>query len=345
MQLKDRVEQLSGTIQELRQVAGDGRQTRQLLDSLFRSVHSFKAAASAAGFTDLSRTAHEFENLLHALRTGKLAFDEDVWRVFDETVVALRGGSPPVNQLHELTSHTPASCDELPAEFATLKDDERYRAAQAQREGSTLYVMNVQYEPTDFDQQFRQLREQLNQSAEVISTAATLEGDKVNFRVVYAAKSPKIRVQTVFHEALSAGKAAATALGKQIEIVVKGDELLLDQSRSEALADALLHLVRNAVDHGIDSQGKVTLEATADSAQTRITITDDGRGIDPANLPLLFQPGFSTAEEVTEFSGRGVGLDVVATAVKAAGGVITVRSEPGKGASFVITLPNPSSDA
>jgi two-component system chemotaxis sensor kinase CheA len=91
---------------------------------------------------------------------------------------------------------------------------------------------------------------------------------------------------------------------------------------------------------GKNARGKIVIEAATVEGQTRITVTDDGRGIDPAIISLLFQPGFSTAREVTTISGRGVGLDVVETTLKELGGSITVNSDPGKGSTFQITLPD-----
>jgi chemotaxis protein histidine kinase CheA len=351
VELKDRVEQISGIIQELRQVAADGPQaaadgpkTRQLLEALFRNVHSFKAAASAGGFADASRIAHEFENLLHSLRTGKLTLDAHVLRVFDDTAVALLGGSQTslLNRFSELTARPSTNNTFLPDELAELKDNERHRASEAIQEGANLYVMEALFETTDFDGQFRQLKEQLDKIAEVISTAAKLEEDKINFRIIYAAKSAKIRVHTLFQQAVVAGKALATSLDKHVDFVIRGDEVLLESTLGDSLADALLHLVRNAVDHG---SGIVVLEAAIEGEQTQISVTDDGRGINPENVPLLFQPGFTTANAVTEVSGRGVGLDIVATTIKQLGGSVLVTSEPRKGSSFKIMLPNPSSDA
>ena len=341
MSINDRVDQISTTIEELRQASTDGRKSRQLLDSLFRTVHSFKAAASAEGLTNLSRTAHEFEDILHGLRTGKITLDAEVLRVFDQTIVALREGTQ-ISGFARLNNRPSTFSDTLPAEFAKLKDDEKHRATAALREGANLYVMNVEFEVSDFDERFRQLKERLEHDTEIISVSPSMHDDHISFQVVYASESEKIPLRTVLRQAARAGTAAATQLGKQIEFVVVSEEFLLDKRWADALIDALLHLVRNAVDHGIDSRGRVVLQVTTNGPLIQISVTDDGRGIAPEKLPLLFQPGFSTAAEITELSGRGVGLDAVKAAIEGLGGSVSVTSEPTKGASFKINLPNPS---
>jgi two-component system chemotaxis sensor kinase CheA len=138
---------------------------------------------------------------------------------------------------------------------------------------------------------------------------------------------------------MRAGRSAAEATGKEVDFSIRVDGSL-DKSVCNALADPLMHLVRNAVDHGIKTSGHVSLAATTDQKETRITVRDDGRGIDPAIVDQIFQPGYSTATEVTEISGRGVGLDVVKTTIDELGGTIRVSSELGKGSTFEIILPN-----
>ena len=339
MELHRRVEQISALVAELRQAAGNGPKTRELINSMFRSVHTFKAAAAAESRNHASSLAHSLENLLHDLRTGKTKLDDDVLRVFEDTTAALRIESdvafprlPPIN------ADASSGTDQLPAEFSDLKEEERHRALSAIQEGSKLYTMDVAFAVSDFDERFRQLKERLEKSAELISTSAAMEDDKVTFRVVYASRAEKIPVQTVVSQAILAGKAAAAAMGKEMQFVVKGDEILVDKPLAEALADALLHLVRNAVDHGIETRGTVLIEVS----EEEVLVTDDGRGIAPENLARIFQPGFSTTTDVTEFSGRGVGLDVVKNAIDSFGGSVSVTSDVGKGASFKIKLPNPS---
>lgn len=364
MELKDRVEQISALIADLRQSAGDGRQaggngpkSRALINSIFRAVHSFKAAAAAAGRHDASGAAHQFENLLHALRTGELAVDNDILQVCEHTAAGLLEGSH-ISSFDSFTFVETVKVQSqplLPDQFASLRDEERHRAAAAMQEGANLYVMQATFAVGDFDARFRQLKDRLTQIAELISTSPTMADDEIIFQVVYASKTEKIRVQTVLRRAALAGQTLAANLNKQVEFVVQGEELLVERSVSDVLGDVLLHLVRNAVDHGIESRGTVVLEATQDGDQARIVVTDDGGGIAFENLPLVFQPGFTTASQITEFSGRGVGLDAVKTIVEDLGGSVSVTSEQGKGSSFKIiipskipnpiTRPNPSSDA
>jgi two-component system chemotaxis sensor kinase CheA len=144
----------------------------------------------------------------------------------------------------------------------------------------------------------------------------------------------------VFEQAVLAGRSAALALNKEVEFEVRGQDLKLDEKLSEVIRDALVHLVRNAVHHGIEKSGKILIEVANRDGQTRITVTDNGRGIDPTLIQQIFKPGFSTASEISEISGRGVGLDVVKTGIEEAGGSITVTSRIGHGSTFEITLPS-----
>ena len=158
----------------------------------------------------------------------------------------------------------------------------------------------------------------------------------------------------------------ARELNKDIELVLLGEETELDKMLVEEISDPLMHIIRNALDHGIeppqeriaagkDAKGRVTLSAYPQGNSVLIDISDDGRGIDPQKIreaairtgldasadpyDLLFAPGLSTAAEVSEVSGRGVGLDVVKKNIQALKGSIEVISEPGHGTTFRIMLP------
>lgn len=166
----------------------------------------------------------------------------------------------------------------------------------------------------------------------------------------------------------------ARDLGKQVDIVMEGRDTELDKTIIEAIKDPLTHMVRNSVDHGIEApatraalgkpeMGTLTLRAFHEGGQVNIEIQDDGAGIDPGKIKrkaieknvlsaseaetkterelinLIFHPGFSTAEKVTNVSGRGVGMDVVRTSIESIGGSIDVISELGKGSTMRIKIP------
>ena len=165
----------------------------------------------------------------------------------------------------------------------------------------------------------------------------------------------------------------ARQLGKEIAFVVEGKEIELDRSVLDELGEPVVHLLRNAIDHGLEApetrevQGKprggmLTLAAARDRSAVLITVRDDGKGIDRARvlqralelglveagtsrlddaalMMCIAHPGFSTKEQVTEVSGRGVGIDAVQSRVRALGGSLGIETEPGKGTSVTIRLP------
>ncbi|WP_207888442.1 chemotaxis protein CheA [Pseudomonas sp. 30_B] len=160
-------------------------------------------------------------------------------------------------------------------------------------------------------------------------------------------------------------------LGKQVELILQGEHTELDKSVIEKLSDPLTHIVRNSIDHGIETpaerlaagkpaQGSVKLAASHQGGSVVVEISDDGRGLSRERIlakarekglavhdgmtdaevwQLIFMPGFSTAETVTELSGRGVGMDVVRRNIQAMGGRIEIDSAPGMGTRLCIRLP------
>jgi two-component system chemotaxis sensor kinase CheA len=160
--------------------------------------------------------------------------------------------------------------------------------------------------------------------------------------------------------------------GKSVELITVGDDVELDRSIVEDLADPMVHMIRNAVDHGLElpqeraaaakpPMGTVRLKAMHDAGDIVIELSDDGRGMDPARIlakarrqglvgqhdtpdedtifRMIFEAGFSTAEKVTDMSGRGVGMDVVKKQIQKLRGRIAIRSVLGQGCSFVLRLP------
>jgi two-component system, chemotaxis family, sensor kinase CheA len=503
-ELEDKVEQIFSAIEQLREVLDDGKESRRLVDEIFRIVHSLKATAASNGEDTASQISHHFENLLHSLRTGKTRLDGNVLLAFDETANALYSAlqpgsdsgnlSPLVERLNQLIENVGKRrrlevelvLNALPMEvWHSLGDAEKHRLEETVSEGANLFLVGTSFDVANFDQQFQGLKDKLADKGEVISTAPKLNSDrpdKIDFRILFArdirletlsqelrdfpdvtvseiagptansvevstaeaedrtrseaenasTKSNLIRinldqldriissthrlyrktiksfapvegapadefknaaadvrqsfielaadlvhlrmvsVDRTLQRAARAGRAAAVAIEKEIDFIVTGHELLLDKSLVDAVADPLIHLVRNAVDHGIENReqrlkagkkakGTVRIEAVSMQGQTRITVSDDGRGVDPAavasaasrmgvlddgavigldhSVRLLFLPGLSTSSKVSDTSGRGVGLDVVETAIEEVGGAVRVASEAGKGSTFEIRLP------
>ena len=347
-------------VEQLREVAGDGPATRKVVDALFRYVHNLKANASANGLNELAAAAHEFENVLHSIRTGAAdalssnAIPADVWKA--------------------------------------LRQDQKSALTQSIAEGARLFLIEASFDLSHFDREFQSLEEMLSKTGEVICRLPRIDSaspQKVSFQFLYAQKGeahlpelsieeiataltpsppkptndlnaverafeklsaaltnlPAVSTEGVLQQALRAGRAVALVTRKEVDFEVRGEDLLLD----ETFVSPVIHLVRNAVDHGIETseervklgkppRGRIVIEVMTSDGQAKITVTDDGRGIDQALIEQIFQPGFSTAAAVSEVSGRGVGLDAVRTGIEDSGGTITVRSQPGHGSTFEITL-------
>ena len=187
-------------------------------------------------------------------------------------------------------------------------------------------------------------------------------------------KARMLPIEHVFNRFPRMIRDLAQKFGKEVRLVMEGQETELDRSVIEIISDPLIHMLRNSVDHGIEPpevreatgkprQGTIRLSARHEENYILIEIEDDGKGMDPAQLrevavrkgvlsrdaaerlsdreafSLIFAPGFSTAKEVTEVSGRGVGMDIVRNNIQRVGGIVDVESTPGKGTRFSIRLP------
>ncbi len=187
-------------------------------------------------------------------------------------------------------------------------------------------------------------------------------------------KTRMIKIGKVFNRFPRLVRDLSKETGKEIQLIIKGAETELDKTLIEEINDPLVHLIRNSVDHGIEPpevrkekgkpvKGTIVLSADHEGNDIIITIEDDGKGIDPQVIAekavkrglvtpekvqemsdkeiynFIFSPGFSTAEKVTNVSGRGVGMDVVKTNVTKLHGIINVESEVGKGTKIIIKLP------
>lgn len=181
-----------------------------------------------------------------------------------------------------------------------------------------------------------------------------------------------VPIRATFQKMARLVRDASTQLGKRIRLVLEGEETELDRTVVEEIGDPLVHMIRNAIDHGIEGpdarraagkepEGTVTLRAYHRGGHVVIEIADDGRGLDPARIraraverglitadavledravfDLIFAPGFSTAETITDLSGRGVGMDVARRNIERIRGTIRIDSHPGLGTTFTVAIP------
>lgn len=288
--------------------------------------------------------------------------------------------------------------NQLPSEFSDkLNGREKEHLQQITAAGANPFVAAVEFPLAEFKTKIQNLRSALEQNGEII---ALLPGSNnssaiIALQIVFAVaadvtsnslttietfggqilfgKQNTTLIAETAATALFAGRRAAIELGKQIEFKVSGGQLKILTKQADALATGLLHLITNAVVHGIESSeersvqqkqphGTVRVIAEQKDGSIYVRVEDDGRGIDFEKLArmaegkfgfkfdletsdltpvqnLIFAPGFSTAVIITQVAGRGIGLDAAKSAVESVGGTITVKSEVGTETTFEIVLP------
>jgi two-component system chemotaxis sensor kinase CheA len=369
-----------------------------LLAQVFRTIHTIKGTCGFLGFHRLEALTHAGENLLGALRAGDLRLDAGITTSLLDLVDAVRG----VLELIETTGmegdddHAavvaalgrhladPAAAEPVDTRAAE-PEPERVPAAPAAPEATTASETTVRVEVAILDKLMDLVGELVLTRSQFAESAATDDDGPLalpfrHLRLVTSELQEgvmKARLQpvgTVTARLRRVVRDLATAMGKQIRIQIEGEEIGVDKAVNEALRDPLLHLVRNAVDHGIElpgdriavgkpAKGTLALRAFHEGGRVQIELSDDGRGVDPGRLiekaielgmlsvedaavispdqalNLMFLPGLSTKDDVTSISGRGVGMDVVRSALELVGGSIDVSSEAGKGSVFRLNVP------
>ncbi|MEA2765840.1 MAG: two-component system, chemotaxis family, sensor kinase CheA [Gemmatimonadaceae bacterium] len=363
------------------------------IDRLFRAVHTMKGMGGAMGYTSVSELSHELETLLDRLRTGSLnvtaVIMDTLFAGVDalEIAVDLATAATPTqfDATEVLARIKAASSEEIPQTFTTefaimsvAKNEEEAKApvSKAARhiriDSKRLdALMNLMGELVIARDRIAQIAERIGDEALVEATlrasqiVATLQNEIMNSRMV--------PVWQVFDRFPRVVRDTARSLSKEVEFKIEGKEIELDRSMLDEMGEPVLHLLRNSLDHGIETPAErkkagkpptatLTLTAERDRATVLIRVTDDGRGIDQAKvLPrakklglvdvgtshlsedelvrIISRPGFSTAEKVTDISGRGVGFDIVANKVRALGGSLEVHTDSGLGTSVSMRLP------
>jgi two-component system chemotaxis sensor kinase CheA len=375
-----RLATLSELLLELERNAGD----EELLSSVFREAHTLKGAAAVVGLGDVLRVAHAMEEVLEGVRRGHdragPALVDALLGAVDgmrEMVPAVLAGDDRADQADRLVAalHSPpaepgpapvAEADPEPAPAPRLGRGDTIRlsverlddlvrlvgeaAAAALRVGR-LVSERLGVEPTAVPE--------LHELSRIL--------DSLQQRTLRARMVP---FATIAEPLRRASRDLARSLGKAVELELAGQDTELDRGVLEHVADPLLHLVRNAIDHGIEPPGErarlgkphhgtVRVHAMQLGSEVVVTVADDGRGIDldrvrrrareaggsldgvgdDEAIYAIFRSGLSTAPEVSEVSGRGVGLDVVRASLAAVRGRVEVRSEPEAGSEFRLSVP------
>ena len=346
------------------------------------------------GYTAVGELSHELETLLDKLRNGTIALTRPIIDTLFASVDSLE------HAVDLATASTPqqldvkaiiariqqAASEETPqnftSEFAITGTDKREQASPPgapQRGPRHIRVdskrldtlMTVVGELVIARDRIAKIAEQIGDQSLLEATLrasqilANLQNEIMTSRMV--------PVWQVFERFPRVVRDTARALGKEVEFKIEGREIELDRSMLDEMGEPVLHLLRNSLDHGIETPAEreragkprvatLILTAERDRATVLIRVTDDGRGIDQSRvLPrakklglidqdttklseqelvaIISRPGFSTAEKVTEISGRGVGFDIVANRVRALGGSLEVHTDAGLGTSVSMRLP------
>lgn len=392
-------EHLSNIEQELLRLENSPDDS-EAVHALFRSFHTIKGLAAIAGTETAREVAHHTENLLDEVRSGKRAVSsslidlalasadflgevvaaadqidqgeaveipEDAGALLDSLHAAMQGpgeaASPSMPARSARTGGQPAArANSGGGGRSAVKVDTSKLDQLVDLVGELVIAQSlVQLDPALLALNDPKTAKNLNQLGRITTE---LQKTAMSLRVVPVGQTFR-RMARVFRDLVKESN-------KQATLELSGEDAELDRTIVEQLADPLMHMVRNAVDHGLEkpadrekagkpAEGKIRLAASHQSGHVVIEVSDDGRGLDqerilrkamerglvkeqaqlsPAEiLDLIFEPGFSTSEQVTAISGRGVGMDVVKREIEKLRGRVEVRSEPGKGTTFLLRVP------
>lgn len=410
---------------------------KEILNDIFRSVHTLKGAAGFLGFQTIVDVAHRAESILKKMRDGEIAIKTSYIDIILESIDILRllighikkkdGIEEDVSDLikrledalnqEEQDRHT----KDLVAEIVT-KENSNHSTRQDHSLNGTKEISPSKIAATTIDsgessqgdkisadkkESLQTLRIDVDRIDKVMNLAGEIvliRNRLLNIATLLNSRYPgdetvenlfesvsfldlvtsdmqlavmKMRMQPlkkVFSKFPRLVRDISNAIGKEVELNISGEDTEVDRSVIEHIGDPMVHIIRNAIDHGIepgeerikrnkDRKGRIHIDAYQKGNQIIIEISDDGKGIDvdkvkkkalekslitideynklsdEAAINLIFLPGFSTAEVATELSGRGVGMDVVKTNISRLNGYVEVNTKKDMGSTFRISLP------
>jgi two-component system chemotaxis sensor kinase CheA len=383
----------------------------ELLASIFRTIHTIKGTCGFLAFSTLEKISHLAESLLSQLREGQRELSPALVSVVFEAVDAIRKvlasieatGKEGEEQFEELIQHlreeaqgkaagpkvmapvapeTPAEPAQDPAEGASTpgaRPEDGMAKSSAAEDANIRVGVGLLDKLMDLVGELVLTRNQILQfNTEREDPALNATSQRLNLITTELQEGVmKTRMQpigVVWNKLPRMVRDMAVAVGKQIYLEMDGAGTEMDRTIIEAIKDPLIHLIRNACDHGIEAPevrgragkrplGRLTLRAYHEGGQVNIEINDDGAGIDAElvkrkavekgllrpeqaealsereALNLIFHAGLTTAKTVTKLSGRGVGMDVVKSHIEKIGGVVNVFSRPGEGTTVRIKIP------
>jgi two-component system, chemotaxis family, sensor kinase CheA len=359
----------------------------ELLAGVFRTLHSIKGTSGCLGFGRLEELTHAGETLLARLRDRELTPTPAIGGVLRELAKAVRGllarisatGSdvgPDLDGVLTAVRTAAAGTEPSRAEPARIAESglpDRIGEPSVRVAGELLDVLRRQAEELAACRDELIIRAARLDDAELRAAVRRLDRISSELRagVLRTRMQPMEQVWSRFPRLV---RALGDQCGKQVRLQMAGSDTELDRSVLEAIRDPLTHLVRNAVDHGIEpaaqrlaagkpAHGTLRLRAHSAAGRAVVEVADDGAGIDLRAVgsgalvrglvtgdqlagmsadqlrELIFRPGLSTAPTVTRVSGRGVGMDVVKTNVERIGGSVEIDSEPGTGTTCRLRVP------
>ncbi|MDJ0365970.1 chemotaxis protein CheA [Hymenobacter sp. H14-R3] len=359
------------------------------LNELFRLMHNLKANARAMGFMDMGEVAHKMETLFGQIRGNERTFNGALvpltFRAVDmlgSMIRAVGAGQESGDATQLLENLESLIQGEEVVEVREQLSEEEVDADAARK----LELSDLVYIPVKkLDNLLNLVGELVIDRDRILTLAAELGHPALQATAQHLFRiSDDLQYSVMDVRLVGAGvllnkfprvvRDVASTENKQVELSLAGQDVQIDRNVLQLITDALLHIVRNAVSHGLETPetrqaagkpavGKLRISALTERDDVLIQVQDDGGGIDTeavrkkairnklvtaeaavaldeqAVWALLFEPGFSMADKITDISGRGVGLDVVKLAIDSLGGRLRVNSELGKGTTFTLVLP------
>lgn len=399
------MEETQGQLEEIEEQILTLEQNPEAIEAInviFRLVHTIKGNSSFLDLSVLEKYAHGYEDLLTLLKNQVIPVSKSIIEIllegFDTISAIAREIKKPTNRqfdVPELVKIFAVDCDFIRGEYTESKPEQTSSITQpneevkGNKEERHIVSTKLLDEFLELSSELTVIRNSMHNIIQAFAISASdneyVERLKEAFdgmqkisgliqsKIIELRKVP---METVYKGLPRVVRDLATSSDKQVRLVLVGEDIKIDKSIGSVLGKILIHMVRNSVDHAIESvnvrmaagkpkEGLIELHTIANADEVILKITDDGKGLDrqlitekaitnalfsPEELEvmsddqvfqLIFESGFSTAQKVSNVSGRGVGMDMVKSSIDAAKGRIEIESQKGKGSCFSLHLPVP----